>query len=388
MRAREKKWMRATMSPSQASGNQEPETAVPDAETLAPFPAPWETQRLFGHETAELTLQQALQGERLPHAWLIAGAPGIGKATLAFRFARYVLAGGEQGLAPQPDQGPLFVPPDHPTAQQVARLAHPNLLVLRREKDPNRRRFYTVIRVEDVRKLHNFLGNTPGAGMWRVVVVDSADHLNVSAANALLKMLEEPPAQTVFLLVSASPGRLLATIRSRCRLLRLTPLAPEPLRQAVREACSRADIPPPTESEWEKLLPLAAGQVRRALALHEGGGLAIFDDITALFANLPDLDMTALHSLADRLAGHERQQDFELFFWLLLDELARRLKAAAMGESPRRGLEDWAQLWETIGRLKAETLQLNLDRKQAILDMGFRLAQTAREAGLPWAEPV
>ena len=167
-------------------------------------------------------LAEAFASGRMHHAWLLAGRAGIGKATLAYRLARHVLA--------RPDERDhsgksLEVPTDSAAARQVAALSHPGLLVLRRPYDTKSKRFVSAIPVDEVRRLKSFLGLTSGENAWRVVIVDTADELNLNAANALLKSLEEPPRRALFMLVASEPSGLLPTIRSRCRRLDLQPLA-------------------------------------------------------------------------------------------------------------------------------------------------------------------
>src|SRR5271165_3045369 len=178
---------------------------------MSSAPEPRANPLLLGHEAAEATLAAALHSGRLHHAWLLTGPAGIGKATLAFRFARRLLAGhGGEGL--QLDS-------THPVFRRVAVGAHADLLTVERAFDPKRKRQRTEIVVDDVRRIGGFLHLTPAEGGWRVVVVDGADELNRNAANALLKVLEEPPPRALLLLTAAAPGRLPATIRSRTRRL-------------------------------------------------------------------------------------------------------------------------------------------------------------------------
>ena len=205
-------------------------TSPVEPDRLEGFSSPREVDRLFGHQAAEQELADALQTGRMHHAWLIVGPEGIGKATLAYRFARRVLAEGDA------------VDRDHPVFRKVAGLAHPNLLLIRRSWIEKSKRYSQWIGVDEVRRLRAFLGNTAGADGWRVVIVDRADELNQNAANALLKALEEPPPQTLFILVSSAEGRLPVTIRSRARVLRLGPLPDSTLEAAVRRGAHRRAV--------------------------------------------------------------------------------------------------------------------------------------------------
>ena len=242
--------------------------APPEADRLGEFPHPRETHALFGHRAAEATLAQAFAGGRLHHAWLLAGRAGIGKATLAYHMARHMLARPEER---DPAAATLDVPPGSAATRQVARLAHPGLLVLRRPYDLKSKRLLSVISVDEVRRLRGFLGLTGAEGGWRVVIVDSADELNANAANALLKSLEEPPPRALFLLVTSQPSGLLPTIRSRCRRLDLAPLDAESLQRAAEAALEAAGLKRPPADAWPQLARLADGSVRAALQLATGG---------------------------------------------------------------------------------------------------------------------
>src|SRR5258708_4505952 len=188
---------------------------------------PWRRDRLLGHEAAEKTMLAAYRSGRLHHAWLLAGPRGIGKATLAWRFARFLLSGeGEGGLF---GGGPesLDLAADALGRALVDARSHPDLFHLRRTLNPDTGRMRAEIAVDDVRELGAFMHMTPAMGKWRVAIVDAADEMNRNSANAVLKILEEPPPNAVLLMVAHMPGRLLPTIRSRCRRLALQPLADE-----------------------------------------------------------------------------------------------------------------------------------------------------------------
>jgi DNA polymerase-3 subunit delta' len=361
--------------------------ALPEADRLGDFPHPRETPNLFGHEAAEGALAQAFAGGRMHHAWLLAGRAGVGKATLAYRLARHALAKPQER-----DRAgrSLEVPVDSSAARQIAALAHPGLLVLRRPYDVRTKRHAASIPVDEVRRLRSFLGLTAEGGGARVVIVDSADELNVNAANALLKSLEEPPPRALFLLVSSQPSRLLPTIRSRCRRLDLEPLKPQDLRLATAAAARAAGIQPPAPEQWPQLERLAEGSVRMALQL-ANGGVDLNRRIAQLLSGLPDVDWPSAHALADSLAGDAQEQRFETFFGLLLDMLARltRLRAAGSGgdEAERAlaarliaegRLPAWAELWQAIVRDKSDADELNLDRRALVVRSLARIEAAAR----------
>lgn len=366
--------------------------ALPEADRLEGFLHPRDTPRLFGHEEQERELAAAFNGGQMHHAWLITGPGGIGKATLAYRFAAFVLARGDER---DMFGGNLDIAADTPTWRQIRAQSHPGLLVIRRPYDQKGKKFRTEITVEEARRLKGFLSMTAEEGGWRAVIVDTADELNANAANALLKSLEEPPARTVFLLLSAQPGALLPTIRSRCRLLALSPLADEPLRKAVQQAVAAsaedlASAAVPEAGEWEELLRLSGGSVRRLLALKASGGLELHRRIVKRLDALPRVDWEDVHKLGDELGSNAAEQRFQLFFELFSGLLARLIRQAASGEGagpeaalsqrliPEAKLASWAELWETAGRDKALVEALNLDRKALILETFARLEALAR----------
>lgn len=367
---------------------------LPEADRLDGFAHPRHTHSLYGHDAAERLLAQSFAEGRMHHGWLVCGLEGVGKATLAYRLARHVLAEPHER---DPLAQSLATPEEAIATRQVRALSHPGLLVLRRTYDTKAKRFTASIAIDEVRRLRNFLGLSGSEGGWRAVIVDTADELNPNAANAILKSLEEPPARTLFLLLTSEPGRLLPTIRSRCRTLDLQPLASEPLRQAVRQALTTSTeevsegLPAP--SEWAILERLAEGSVRRPLALRSGGGIALYKRVHDHVAQLPKVDWGSVHTLSDELGGTAAEQRFELFYDLLLGLLSRliRMRAGAPagdeGEAalaarliPAPALATWAGLWETIVAEKADAMLLNLDRKSLIVGTFQRLEAAARGA--------
>ncbi len=361
---------------------------LPEADRLEGFPHPRETKELYGHAGAERMLAEALASGRMHHAWLLTGPQGIGKATLAYRFARAALALPEE--RDTSGQG-LAVAETTSAARQVKVLSHPGLLLIRRPYDVKAKRFATNIPVDEVRRLRSFLAHRAVGDGWRIVIVDEANELNPNAANALLKSLEEPPGRTVFLLVSSAPGRLLPTIRSRTRTLALSPLGDRDLRAAAMQALTAAEMPAPADAHWAPLERLADGSAGRLLSLLGSGGIEQEARVTKLLSLLPKVDWRAVHALSDELQPIAAQPRFELFFELLLDALSRLIRAAATGEGTAEDralaarligearLASFAALWERIAREKADTLALNLDRKSLILESVARLASAAQD---------
>jgi DNA polymerase III subunit delta' len=360
-------------------------TGVAEPDRLEGFSAPREVNRLFGHDAALREFADALASGRMHHAWLIVGPEGVGKATLAYHFARMVLAERDAAY-----QGKA-IDADHLVFRKVAALSHPNLLLLRRSFNEKTKRYSQFIGVDEVRRLKTFLGNTAGEEGWRVVIVDRADDLNQNAANALLKALEEPPPRTLFILISSAEGHLPVTIRSRTRILRVAALGDEDLEKAVRAALARDD----QGSDPERLataLALSDGSVRRALELVSGEGIELYGEIVAFFAALPELDGARLHRLVERIGGFSNIEQLELFIALLLGVIERLIRFTAAGEGATReekalakrlisqgNLSQWAEAWEAISEAKAEALEYNLDRSLLVLETWFRLQRLARE---------
>ena len=344
------------------------------------WPAPEEQAAWFGEVAAERVLLDAYRGGRMHHAWMIGGPKGIGKATLAFRFARFVFAHPDPGAAEVAGAADLSVPDGHPAFGQVAARAHPNLLVMERPYDERARRFRTALTVPEIRRTVPFFGLTRGTAGWRIAVVDPADDMNANAANALLKVLEEPPPHSLFLLVCHAPGRALATIRSRCRRLDLAPLPAEAIAAAIREAVEVDD------ADLALAAALAEGSLRRAILLVDGGGIDNYRALTALLAKLPDIDIAAAHAFADGAARRGDEDAWIVFQDLLAGWLNRRVRglpepdpaarlAPAVAATP---LERWAEVWENL-RQSAETAdELNLDRKRTVLSILMSLARATR----------
>jgi DNA polymerase-3 subunit delta' len=331
---------------------------------------PRETGALFGRAEAERTLLEAYKGGRIPHAWLIGGSPGIGKATLAYRLARFVLAHPDPQAPAVQKAASLAVDADHPVARRIAAQAQGDLLVLERLINEDTGKLYTVIRVDDVRRAVPFFGSTAGEGGWRIAIVDAVDNLQREGANALLKVLEEPPARTLLLLVSHAPGRELPTIRSRCRRLLLRSLDAADVARAFAAATGRnAD-----DADVQEVAAASDGSVARALGFLDGPALVLRQRVLELFAQLPDPDPRALHALGDALGGSEPQT-----LAAFMDMVNGWLSARLSGDTrPAHQLARTAEVWDKVNRAAREVETYNLERKPLVFAVFGLLAEAAR----------
>ena len=331
---------------------------------------PRETSVLFGHAEAELALLESYQSGRIPHAWLIGGPPGIGKATLAYRLARFVLAHPDPKSSAVQKAKSLALDKDNPIARRIAAQVQGDLMVLERTINEQTGKFYTVIRVDDVRRSIPFFGSTAGEGGWRIPIVDSVDHLQREGANALLKVLEEPPARTLLLLITNAPGRELPTIRSRCRRLLLRPLATDDVVRAVAASAGRDS----DDVDVAQAASAADGSVGRAIQFLDGPALALRQRVLDLIAQLPNPDPRALHALGDALSGNE-PQTLAAFMEMVNGWLSSRLVADA-AQVPR--MARVAQTWDKVNRAARDVETYNLERKPLVFAVFGLLAEAAR----------
>ena len=362
---------------------------LPEPDRIEGAPHPRETPRLFGQEAAESAFLEAYTSGRLHSGWLVTGPRGVGKATLAWKIATFLLAEPPQdnGLfgTPTPPAS-LAVDPEHPDARLVQSGAHPRLYVVRRPVD-DKGVLKTEITVDAVRGLKGFFQMSAADGGRRVVIVDSADEMNRSAANAILKELEEPPARCTLLLVSHQPSRLLPTIRSRCRELRCAPLDPAALQEALAQADAQTDAP-------EALAALSGGSAGDAIRLIRQDGLALYAQIVALFDSLPRLDRPATLKLAEACVGKPGEARFALTLDLIDTFLARAARAGLLGEPDRQGApgearllarlapddraaQAWADVQQSVSSRARRGRAVNLDPAALILDMCLSIEQTA-----------
>lgn len=371
---------------------------LPEPDRVEGAPHPRETARIFGQEAAEAAFLSAHASGRLHHGWLLTGPRGVGKATLAWRIARFLLAtepaGAGDGLfgAPPPPAS-LDIAPDHPVARRLAALSEPRFFLLRRAWDDEKKRLKTQITVDEVRRLKSFFQLSAADGGRRVAIVDPADEMNPNAANALLKLLEEPPAGVTLLLVSHQPARLLPTIRSRCRELRLTALGPADMEAALRQAGAEAADP-------AALAALSGGSVGEAIRLVNLDGLALYGRILDLAASLPRLDRPKMLALAETAASRGAGERFDLLLTLIDLFLARLARAgiqgapeaeAAPGEAAllarlapdAAAARAWAELAQTLGARARQGKAVNLDPAALVIDMVLKMDEWAARLSAP-----
>ena len=366
---------------------------LPEPDRIQGAPHPRETPKVFGQAEAEAEFLSAFASGRMHSGWLLTGPRGTGKATLAWSIARFLLSTPDQssdGLfgAPPPPVS-LFVDSEHPVSRRLRALSEPGLFLLRRGPNDKGDKLANEIRVTEVRKLQNFFALSSADGGRRVVIVDAADELNVQAANAILKMLEEPPARSTLLLVSHQPARLLPTIRSRCRTLRLAPLAPPDMGAAL----AQAGIAVPAD-DASPLAALSGGSVGAAIRLLTLDGLRLYGDLLALLGSLPRLDRSRLLALSDSCAGRGKEDRLDLLL-TLADQLAARIaRTGATGTPPQdairgeaetlarlapdaRAARRWAEAAQQAGDRARHARSVNVDPAALVTDLLLHLSRAA-----------
>ncbi len=365
---------------------------------------PRQNSDLEGHGIAENQLINAWTTGRLHHAWLISGRKGIGKATLAYRFARFLLTHGNP--ASEKDTGPslfcddenlkmlpssLDINPDSTIARRIAANGHADLQVIECGISDDGQRVQNVISVEKIRSIGHTMSLTAGEGGWRVIIVDAAEDMNRNAANALLKILEEPPRRSIILLISHAPSRLLPTIRSRCRQLKLNELKPEVIIVLLKKW-----LPELSQTELHSLAGLSDGSIGHALDLADSGGIALKRDLLQIMEDFPAFDMAMAHQFANRFT----RRDSDAAWRTAVEIASRGLADIVISSARKNGLADrgylteeaaalsrlsklapaqkWIEAWETNNALFARTESINLDKKQVMLNALTTMANVAR----------
>lgn len=348
--------------------------APPEADRFEDAPHPRETSAFIGHAEAERTLLDAYRAGRLPQAIIIGGPSGIGKATLAWRLTRFLLAHPDPSSAAVQSAETLFVPQDHSAARKLAALAHGDVFLLRREWNEKTKRSFTEIRADDVRHAIHMFQQAAGAGGYRICIVDSAEDLNRAGANALLKLVEEPPPRSLFLIIAHRPGQVLPTLRSRCRRLLLKPLTGAEITAVVAMLGT-----PWSDADGGALAAAAeraSGSVPVALRLLGGRSLELDTKIRRLLAELPGVDWREVHGLADQVAGRDSTADYDMMMTTIVDWIDTVLHREA-GHGPAR-LAPLAEVWEKAAEAARETEALNLDKRPLILSIFADLATAAK----------
>jgi DNA polymerase-3 subunit delta' len=337
-------------------------------------PHPRHATRLVGHVAQEQALLDAYRNDRLPHAVILGGPNGVGKATLAWRLAKFLLAHPSASLPAVRAATSLDVSSATKAVAQVASLSHPDVVLLRREVNEKTKRFFTEIRADDVRRAIGLFQRAAGAGGFRICIVDSAENLNRSSANALLKLIEEPPPASLFVLIAHRPGLVIPTIRSRARLIRFDPLAPGEIAEVVGTLGA-----PWSDMSQDAVAAAAAqaqGSVQDAIRLLAHRGPELRDSVGQLLDRLPAIDWREVHKLADAVTGRDGEDAFETALTAVFDWLAFTVRSGT--QAPPRRLAPYAEVWEKIAHSARETDALNLDKRPLILSIFSDLAAAVR----------
>jgi len=338
-------------------------TRVSETDEATP---PFVTSAFYGNSGTEAALLAAYRSHHVPHALLLIGQKGIGKATLAYRFARFVLAHPNPAAPEVQAAASLAIDAEHPVARRMAARAQGDLLIL--ERTPNEKGVLRQqIAVDDIRRTISFFGSTAGEGGWRIAIVDAVDELNRFGANALLKVLEEPPERTLLLLVCHSAARVLPTLRSRCCVMTMRPLEQADVAAALAAAVNKSASDP----EIEAAAAAGDGSVVRALTFLDEDALALRQRALGELDRLPMLNTGALHALGDALAGVD-QQPLATFIDTVNAWLSQRVHD---GSKDLRRLAQLAGAWERINQAAQDAAEYNLERKPLVFSVFGLLAE-------------
>ncbi len=353
----------------------------PEADRLASTPHPRFNDVLYGQGQAERVFLDSFHSGRMHHAWLVTGPLGIGKATLAWRIAKFLLTD------PSRESRSLATTPDHPALSRIRSLTDSSICLVRRTQDQKTGRLPKEITVGEIRNLISFFGYASADDRHRVAIIDSADELNESAANALLKLLEEPPPRTVFFLISHAPSMLLPTIRSRCATLLCRPLE----KREFSLALEYLDIK--GHERHAELAELAEGSVGEAVRILEGGGLEIYSQLVALFGTSPGFKRGAASAIASRCDSPAACRLTSRLTAILLRRLALEglggrhgVEAAPSEDSLLRKLSpdlkasrEWASTFFELSRRAEAASRLNVEPYATVLEMLLSVDRKARE---------
>ncbi len=345
----------------------------PIADRIEAIPDPSQCEFLLGHDEALSQLFDGYRSGRMHHAWLLSGPRGIGKASLAVMFAKFLFSNPQRDNIARSFDPDTITPEAH---RQVAQGAHPQLLHLTRPWDQKGKRFKSQLSVEEIRRTQSFYGMTAGAGGWRVTIVDSIDDMNASAANALLKILEEPPRKSLFFVLSHATGRPLATIKSRCQQLPLQPLADH----HIAEILGRFKIQA-SDADRQKAIQLSQGSVRRTIQLLESSMMkdyGIFETLMSRSATGDGNDWSAAHKIAENLSRRGQEDAFHLFEDLVTGWIGDQVRKNQ--QSRPSELAGWADVWDKAIRSSKLADAFNLDKKQVILSLFGDLFERNRRA--------
>lgn len=354
---------------------------------------PRQNPDLIGHEEAEKFFLSLWKSKNLPHGWLFSGPRGLGKATMAFRFARFVLSSGKTEFSNTKENPStlknLFMSFEHPIFRKVAAKSHPDLFTLEQTKVTDSEINKIDITIDKVRQAGEFLRKTPAESGWRILVVDSVDEMNIHSANALLKILEEPPKQTLLLLINHVAKKLLPTIRSRCCTVKFRTLETKKIEVFLKQ--QRPDL---KNEEINQLAVLSQGCPGGALHLADQGGITLYRQMIDLLNNLPKMDTTTLYTLGNQFSRHGEKQSFKLFMELLKGWIGRLVVFKIRNQNnilDRNVLEEEVffskvitnskidillNTYSNIIRLTNQVEQLNLDPKHIFLEVLCSLQDT------------
>ena len=332
---------------------------------------PKDNAYLIGCEEAEKMFLEAWKNNSLHQSWLISGIKGVGKTTLAYKIARFLLSDDKEK---RDDLSSLDISPNSNTFRQIAKGSHPEFKLIERgyiEKDRKKivkaikdgnymsddemasLKKSSIISVDDVRTINEFLSKKSADGKWRVVLVDSVDEMNTSSANAILKILEEPPHKSIILLVSHNPAVLLPTIKSRCAKLHLAPLKENQVASLLRRY--RADL---NEDVIKKLASISGESIGKAISYADGNALEMYEDIYSLAISGKNFKTAEMLKFCDNVVTDE--ESYNLFKELVLKFLSEQARSA-------NKIEDTADMYDKATKTFRETEALNLDKRQAVM---------------------